>query len=159
MEEPDWDAWTPKERAVLCFVRRGSRLLLIRKKLGLGAGKITAPGGRIEPGESAREAAVRETVEETGVRPRDPALSGELFFQFKDGLALHCTVFLSSEGVGEAVETAEALPLWTEEASIPYAEMWADDALWMPWLLGGRPFRGFFLYDGERMESGRVESL
>jgi 8-oxo-dGTP diphosphatase len=54
----DWSTWTPRDRAVLLFVIRGGQALLIRKKRGLGAGKINAPGGRIEAGESPEEAAV-----------------------------------------------------------------------------------------------------
>jgi len=49
------------------------------------------------------------------------------------------------------------VPLWTELSAIPYAEMWADDELWMPWMLEGRPFRGFFCYDGDRMLTSRME--
>src|SRR4051794_35353585 len=47
--EPDWAAWVPRERAVLCFIVCGGRVLLIHKKRGLGAGKVNAPGGKIEP--------------------------------------------------------------------------------------------------------------
>src|SRR5690606_39061541 len=57
-------AWTPRDRATLLFVRRGHQILLIRKKRGLGAGKINAPGGRIEPGETPEQAARRELLEE-----------------------------------------------------------------------------------------------
>ncbi|MGA1129362.1 MAG: NUDIX domain-containing protein, partial [Chthoniobacterales bacterium] len=55
----DWSVWQPTERANLCFVTRGDEVLLIHKKRGLGAGKSHGPGGRIEPGETAAEAAVR----------------------------------------------------------------------------------------------------
>ena len=60
----DWENWEPRDRATLLFVMDAGRLLLIRKKRGLGAGKITGPGGHIEPGESPAEAAVRELEEE-----------------------------------------------------------------------------------------------
>jgi 8-oxo-dGTP diphosphatase len=76
----DWQEWAPTERAVLCFVRRDGELLLIRKKRGLGAGKVNGPGGRIEDGESAEQAAVRETFEEVGVRPLRVSEAGELAF-------------------------------------------------------------------------------
>ena len=57
----DWAAWKPTEYANLCFVMRDGKILLIRKKRGLGAGKINGPGGRLEPGETALAAAIRET--------------------------------------------------------------------------------------------------
>ncbi|NBV86555.1 MAG: NUDIX hydrolase, partial [Verrucomicrobia bacterium] len=40
----DWTRWLPSERANLCFIIKDRRVLLIRKKRGLGAGKINAPG-------------------------------------------------------------------------------------------------------------------
>ncbi len=154
----DWSAWAPTERAVLCFVRRGGELLLIRKKRGLGAGKVNGPGGRIERGESAREAAVRETLEEVGVTPLGVSEAGELAFQFTDGYGLHCRVFVACGFDGELRETDEALPFWCAERSVPFDQMWADDRLWFPLMLAGKWFRGVFVFDGDTMLSQRIES-
>lgn len=148
----------PRQRAVLCFIFQPGRVLLIRKKRGLGGGKINAPGGKIEPGESARDAAIRETREEVGLTPRDPRPAGELFFQFTDGLALHCVVFRAEGFGGELIETDEALPLWTPLDAIPYDEMWADDARWLPLVIAGRRFRGRYLFDGDTMLEEQLEA-
>jgi 8-oxo-dGTP diphosphatase len=43
------------------------RLLLIRRRNEPGAGLWSLPGGRIEPGETAGQAVVREVREETGL--------------------------------------------------------------------------------------------
>ncbi len=67
----DWSTWKPTEYANLCFVIRDGQILLIRKKRGLGAGKINGPGGRLEKGETALASAIRETQEEIGVTPTD----------------------------------------------------------------------------------------
>lgn len=157
--EDDWSHWEPTERATLCFVVRGGEILLIRKKRGLGAGKINGPGGRIEAGETPRECAIRETQEELGVTPLDPKWRGDLHFQFLDGYALHCAVFTASDCKGEPIETDEAVPLWTALDAIPFEEMWADDVHWLPGVLGGQNFRGFFVFDGEIMLSRRLEWL
>lgn len=157
MNEPDWKAWVPTERASLCFVIKDGRILLIQKKRGLGAGKVNGPGGRLEPGETALDAARRETREEVGVTPLGVALAGELHFQFKDGYALHCAVFTATGAEGTLVETDEAAPFWTDTSAIPFADMWTDDRHWIPWMLEGRRFRGFFCFDGDRMLTCRVE--
>jgi 8-oxo-dGTP diphosphatase len=149
----DWTHWVPRERANLCFILKGGRVLLIRKKRGFGAGKINAPGGKIEPGETALESAIRETREEVGVVPLEPRKRGELFFQFADGYSLHCTVFLARDCEGEPRETEEAAPIWTDADAIPFREMWADDAHWLPLLLAGAAFRGYFTFDGEALLS------
>ena len=148
-----WNNWQPRERATLCFLIREGKILLIRKKRGLGAGKINGPGGRIEPGEEPHECAVRETSEEVGLTPLDVQNRGELHFQFADGYSLHCTVFVANEYTGELMETDEALPIWTSLESIPYEEMWADDIHWLPGVVSGGTFRGYFHFDGEKMLS------
>ncbi len=147
----DWSRWTPRDVATLLFVVRGGEALLIRKKRGLGAGKINAPGGRLDPGETPSECAVREVQEELGVTPRAPRERGELSFQFADGYSLHCHVFTADGCDGEAVETDEAVPRWTPLDAIPYDEMWRDDAVWLPRMLAGYGFRGRFVFDGDAM--------
>lgn len=153
----DWSTWTFRERCVLCFVRKENQLLLIRKKRGLGAGKINGPGGRIDPGETPRNAAIRETREETGIIPQEPQPAGLLHFVFLDGLSIHCTVFQTNSFAGDLQETDEAVPFWRNEAEIPFHEMWEDDALWFPYLLKSIPFSGFFLFDGEKMLDNQVQ--
>ena len=152
----DWTDWEPNLRANLLFLQRGEEVLLIRKKRGIGAGKINAPGGKIEPGESAAEGAIRETEEEVGLHATGLRQMGELHFQFADGMALHCTVFHSKQFSGEAIETDEAIPIWTQIASIPYDEMWEDDIHWLPGMLAGQTFRGYFEFDGDRMLSKQL---
>ncbi|HET6706834.1 NUDIX hydrolase [Amycolatopsis sp.] len=43
------------------------RLLLIRRANDPGSGQWSLPGGRVEPGETDKEAVVREVFEETGL--------------------------------------------------------------------------------------------
>ena len=151
LDDLDPATWRPRDVATLLFVIRGGSVLLIRKKRGLGAGKVNGPGGRLEAGETPAACAVREVVEELGVTPTGLTESGELRFQFVDGYSLHCYVFRADDCVGDARETDEAAPLWTRLDAIPYAEMWADDALWLPHLIAGRAFAGRFVFDGDRM--------
>lgn len=148
---PDWSTWTPTMRATLCFVLDGDRVLLIRKKRGLGAGKVNAPGGRIDPGETPAQTAVREVQEELGVTPLGVVERGQLSFQFVDGLALHVHVFVARAHEGEATETDEAIPLWTPLDALPYDEMWADDRVWLPVMLEGRRFVLRAVFDGDAM--------
>ena len=98
----DWTTWEPRQRANLCFILREEKILLIRKKRGFGAGKINGPGGKVDPGESALESALRETFEELGIHPLGAEQRGELHFQFRDGYSLHCAVFLAHDFSGEA---------------------------------------------------------
>ena len=136
------------------FVCRGTEVLLIRKKRGFGMGKVNGPGGKLDPGESELDCAIRETQEELGISAINPQKRGELWFQFTDGMAMHVAVFHTHEHEGEAIETDEAAPLWTPVDAIPFERMWADDAHWLQRMLGGNEsFLGRFLFDGEAMQT------
>ncbi len=152
----DWTNWEPRIIANLCFIVKDGRVLLIRKKRGLGAGKINGPGGKLDPGESAHDSAIREVQEELGVTPLALEDRGVLRFQFLDGLSLYVSVFIANGLHGEPVETAEAVPLWFPLDAVPYGEMWEDDQHWLPQVLGGASFDGWFEFDGDRMVSKRV---
>ena len=155
----DWPRWQPQDVATLTFVFRPEKpeasrvdeILLIRKLRGLGAGKINGPGGRLEGEETLVQCAVREVQEELGGTPLDPVERGRLDFQFVDGYSLRCHVFGTRRFQGSAVETEEAVPLWTPVDRIPFDQMWSDDILWFPHLLAQRPFVGQFIFDDDTM--------
>ena len=69
LEDVTWATWCPHERATLLFVIREGQILLIHKKRGLGAGKIIGPGGRLGPGESPLQGAMRKVQEELCITP------------------------------------------------------------------------------------------
>lgn len=159
LADVDWASWQAVDRATLTFIvdrkaeggGRGERLLLIRKKRGLGAGKINGPGGRLEPGETPEACAVREVEEELCITPLGMAARGELRFQFTDGYSIHVYVFSAGSYTGQPRETEEAIPLWFDTGAVPYDEMWADDVLWLPGLLAGERVGGRFVFDGDEL--------
>ena len=152
----DWELWTPTEQAVLCFIFRDQEVLLIEKLRGLGAGKVNAPGGRIEAGETALQAAIREVQEEVTVTPQDLSHLGNLKFAFVDGYNLECLVFRAESHIGTPSSTPEAIPFWNAIDTLPYERMWADDREWLPYLLRHESFTGQFVFNGESMLSGGV---
>lgn len=153
----NWETWSPTDQATLCFVQRDDEVLLIEKKRGLGKGKVNGPGGKFDPGETAVECAIRETREELGVTPLSPRHQGMIRFQFTNGYGIEAHLFLAADCDGEAVETEEAVPLWTPLDLIPYRRMWADDILWLPHFLNGKHISGEFLFDDEDMLGVRLE--
>ena len=155
--EIDWVHWSAVDLATLIFIIRIVEILLIRKKRGLGAGKINGPGGRLEPGETPEACAMRELDEELGVVAVDPIRLGDHRFQFVDGYSTFVHVYRASDLQGIPVETDEAIPIWVNLDAIPFNEMWEDDRLWLPLLVAGKRFSGYWIFEGDRMLDYRLE--
>ena len=63
--------------AASACVFRGREVLLVKRGQALGRGLWSLPGGKIETGEGAEAAALRELAEETGVIARVIGLAGD----------------------------------------------------------------------------------
>lgn len=153
---------TAIKRTTLIFVfdRVAGKLLMIEKKRGQGAGKWNTPGGKIAPGESAAEAAIRECVEETGIRPLAVKEAGLLEFYFPDSDSWDniCTVFTAEEFSGELIPSSEECnAAWVSLDAIPFDKMWDDDRLWVPALLAGKRFHRVYRFDAhDHMKSEEI---
>lgn len=159
VEDVPWGSWEPSERCVLTYVMDGDNVLLILKKRGLGDGYYNAPGGHIELEETNIEAAIRETKEETGLTVSELKERGTLRFQFKDGMRMVCYVFTTGTWEGELKECDEAKPFWVDRNNLDYDMMWKDDKLWLPLLLDGKEFEGWFVFDDREMLDAKVECV
>jgi 8-oxo-dGTP diphosphatase len=156
LDAVDFARWRTNDVATLCFVQDGERVLLIHKKRGHGAGKVNAPGGKTEPGESPAACARRETREEVGVDARRLECRAELRFQESTGYAMRGFAFVCTDFSGAPVETAEAAPFWCDVAALPLEAMWEDDRIWLPRILEGERLVGEFLFHHDRLVAHRL---
>jgi 8-oxo-dGTP diphosphatase len=140
-----------EQLVTLCFIVHDGQVLLMRKKRGIGAGKINAPGGKVDPGEEPLAAAIRETQEEVGVTPVAPELCGDLI--------LRCLIYRTGHYTGTVSETDEAIPRWYGVNELPYNEMWEDDRTWVPLLLSGERFAGTVEVADEKVTGTQVRVL
>lgn len=133
------------------FLRRGDEILLPMKKRGFGAGRYNGAGGKIKSGESAKESAIRETREETGVKVLSLTQVADLTFHEEyQGTPeiVHSHVYICTEWNGEPTETDEMAPHWFNLPEIPYDNMWPDDIFWLPKVLDGEKVVGEFWFEG-----------
>ena len=108
---------------------------MIEKKKGLGKGFYNGVGGKVEPGETPLEAAIRECLEEIGVTPVKPRWMGILEFYNDGKLYGYVHIFVANHYNGVPRESEEAKPLWFRIDELPYDRMWEDDKYWLPLVL------------------------
>lgn len=133
----------------LCMVHQGEKILLGMKKRRFGAGRWNGFGGKLDPGETIEQAAVREMNEEIGITALDMDKRGILHFEFENdpAVTLEVHIFSVTKFSGEPMETEEMRPEWFGVDAIPYETMWSDDKYWLPLFLQGKKFTGTFLFD------------
>ena len=111
---------------VVCL--RGDEVLLIRRGKPPRLGEWSLPGGRIEPGERAIDAALRELLEETGVTARITGLLDVVDGLFPEArrhyvLIDYAAEWLSGEPVaGDDALEARFVPITEIEALIDWSE-------------------------------------
>ena len=116
---------------IVCI--RGEEVLLIRRGTPPKQGEWSIPGGRIEPGERAKDAALRELKEETGV---DAEIEGlidvvDAVFQNRAGdlITRHYVLidYVAKWRVGEPVagdDAAEAR--FFHQSALRSLELWSE---------------------------------
>ena len=127
---------------------RAEKILLVLKKRGFAKGKWNGPGGKIHPGETIRQCAIRETEEEIGIKLTSPRKIGMVKFRFKFPPKFDQNVhfYFCDKWEGKPVESEEVEPQWFTLDKIPYSRMWPDDELWLPLALAGKKFTGSILF-------------
>lgn len=94
-----------QDSAVVVAARGDGRLLVTEQaQPGMGDAFYDFPGGRVEPGESARHAAEREMLEETGFASDDL----ELMFEYQATDRVEATTWVFRARSVRAVEAREA---------------------------------------------------
>ena len=128
-----------------------NRILLGCKKRGFGQGKYNGFGGKIEPGETFRQCAVRELYEESGLlaNPQDLECVALFDFQFPiDETLTHISyTYVVRTFTGDVKETDEMESRWILIDEIPYEHMWSGDREWIPQLLKGDKLVGIIAFD------------
>lgn len=131
--------------ATLCYPVREKEVLLGLKKQKIGQGCWNGFGGRVEEGETPRQAAARELKEEVGLIVSPECLEKVAIIDFyneqSDGsfLIFQVHVYLAHQWIGEPKATKEMSdPTWFNLDWLPIENMMLADKEWLPFVLEGK---------------------
>ena len=147
------------KHVTLLFLRRDGQILLAMKKRGFGVGKWNGAGGKVNPGESYEQAAIRECQEEVGVTPDVLRKVGELHFFDLPDVEHYCHIYTTAEWEGEPRESEEMRPQWFDDTSIPFDDMWPDDRLWIPLMLDDKLFKGTVTVENDTLQTHDIQEV
>lgn len=137
--------------ATLCYVRQDGKTLMvhrIKKPNDMHQGKWNGLGGKLEPGETPEECAIREIREESGLQVSHPQLKGLLTFPaFDDIEDWYAFVYVIREFVGELIDSPEGRLAWIEDSHLKELPLWEGDRVFLDWLDQTGFFSAKFIYN------------
>lgn len=123
----------------VCCIFRDEKILLKFATRGIAKGKWVQPGGGVEEGESPEEGAVREVVEETGLKValRDLRDHGTINFHLdgKKEIGIVGYLYSTTKFSGKARGTDEGRLRWFPVERLPWQKMFPGDVYWVPQIL------------------------
>lgn len=152
------------EHSNVYLLRDGQVCLGLKKQhheKSFGVGKYNGFGGKIEPGETPEQAAIRECREESLVTPEELSLRAVIHFVDDKNIDHGMYAFTCEKFLGEPTETSEMDPKWFDFDALP-DNMWSNDKEWMPKILAGKVFTAEVVLSntGERGEGkDKTESI
>ena len=128
------------QRVTNCLLVKDNKVLLLQKPR---RGWWVAPGGKMEPGESAKESCIREFREETGIYLLNPKIKGIFTFVIKDGDQVVSEwmmfTFNATEATGVHLERSEeGLLAWHPIEEIKNLPMAAGDYHILDYMVHGQ---------------------
>ncbi len=98
----------------MCMVYDKEGNVLALDKVGKSYSGTTFPGGHVEPGETFQESVIREIYEETGLKIRNPKLTGIYHWMTEDVRNVGF-LYKTAEYEGELISSEEGSVYWISE--------------------------------------------
>lgn len=131
---------------VLCMVSDQNGNILVEDRLDPSWPGICFPGGHVEPGEAFTAAAIRETLEETGLLIEHPRLCGVKQFQTEDNARYVVFFYKATKYSGQLKASAEGEVFWISRQQLKTYQL-VDDFLEMLRVFDSEDLSEFFYYD------------
>ncbi len=139
--------------ATLCYVmdKKNNKTLMIhrvKKKDDYHEGKWNGLGGKFDKGESPEDCAIREVLEESGLKIKNPRMHGFITFpNFDEKYDWYVFIFTAEDFEGELIDSTEGNLEWIPNDKLTSLNLWDGDKIFMDWLFQDKFFSAKFNYE------------
>ncbi|NCN86935.1 NUDIX domain-containing protein [archaeon] len=138
----------------IVIVHKDSKILLglknPNKKFG---GKWNGFGGGLEENQTLEECAITETIDETGITPKNLTRVGQILFKFEINEQDHEVHIYRATDYGGILDTSKDFIEYKEfekkDLENIYEKMMPADKYWLPLFFDKKLFKGDVLFDKE----------
>ena len=109
---------------------KNNKLLMVENKRGINKGFYNFPGGKIEINETIEDGAIRENIEETGIKPLKLKTLGKIEFQPVD-IITYIYYTDQFDGQLKLSNKDENNAFWVDKNNIPFDKMRETDVVWI----------------------------
>ena len=111
---------------VLCMVCDDNGNILVEDRIDPSWPGVSLPGGHVEPGESFTDAAIRETLEETGLSIENPTLCGVKQFMYDEQTRYVVFLYKANRYSGTVTSSEEGKVFWVNRRDLKNYRLVAD---------------------------------
>ncbi len=147
--------------ATLCYVVKDGKVLMLhrmKKENDMHFGKYNGLGGKLEKGETPYECVIREVREESGIKIKNPFLSGVINFPEFDGKNNWIVfVFLAEEFEGSLIDSKEGVLEWVDIDKINNLNLWEGDYIFLRYVFKKKFFYATFYYLKNKLVDYKIQ--
>jgi len=122
----------------LCYVEKDNQYLMLhrtKKENDMHKGLWVGLGGKFEAGESPEDCVIREVLEESGLRIKNPKLRGILTFpDFSQEEDWYVFLFVAADFAGEITPCKEGDLAWVNKGQLDRLPMHEGDYYFLKWI-------------------------
>ena len=139
----------------LVYLKQNEKTLMlhrVKKEQDFHEGKWNGLGGKLDPGETPEECAIREVKEESGLDLKALKLRGIITFPLFDQVDdWYVYLFTGTEFSGDLIDSPEGDLEWIDNDKLLDLKLWEGDYIFLQWIEQERFFSGKFVYEEKQL--------
>ncbi|HCK09125.1 MAG TPA: DNA mismatch repair protein MutT [Candidatus Latescibacteria bacterium] len=139
----------------LVYLKQNGKTLMlhrVKKEQDFHEGKWNGLGGKLDPGETPEECAIREVKEESGLDLKALKLRGIITFPLFDQVDdWYVYLFTGTEFSGDLIDSPEGDLEWIDNDKLLDLNLWEGDYIFLQWIEQERFFSGKFVYEEKQL--------